>query len=946
MNQFFSDQLGHHAGHHRSGKWLLLLAALLLSLGWVPASHAQDCPRELPVNISARSTPLPNNQLFKLDVGENTRQVLLHWDDLPDGSDASGDPPLRVRELVQAIARSLEAMQLQGFRLPKGGPHPCVSGRVIRVYWYENTSARPVGTTASGNRIDVTYSQQAIRQGTVLAESFPGLVYELVRLVQKQYRLGAVSRDWLSNGTARLVAEALGSNHRGQLTAPDRSCRLELLQDPFQSMFPRQNVFRKDGSACRTTVFLRYLMEQLGNQSTSEQSGADAGIRLIRELYEFLESDQSLPRWQSSSRDRIYGAGDFDGDGREELLIASTTHMGLVAFNGADSRVVAVTRLSASLTSDRHLEANDEVLGIGDFNADGRDEFLVRNGGFMTLIGVTGGARFSTVARMPLGTQIFADWRPAFRDQLVGIGDFDGDGADEAMFRGGSRFGVVRLNEAGHFSSPYSTSISRLIRRLNRNPAAINVIGIGDIDGNGRADIVARDRQGLFVWGLDDQDQHKLIWQIDYGAQIPGGWRLRPEDTFWGVSDLDGTVNDVFDEPGLRAEIIVSGLAGIGVIGMDGQSRLPETKGRLAVVSELDVGLVLGPQIRVAAVGQFLDQPGHQMIVRNADTLSLIVYNDESPEPGLVRSLASLTMPPGRLKRAAAPRPQHLNRGRLSGRFNVVDQTYREEMMGGWTAAFSGVQGAHLVLHGSKSLLNVAVDQTSQQSESITQSVNAAPELVLESRINFGQSYRGVIQAVDAFIRRKDAARTLESMWHDFSLMLLVKNSIGPAMGDRYYLRDESPSDHSGDADKDVLTLPVTLAFEPIELADPQTNDAAESILSTSFIGKPYSSQYVFVQPVDYERLVTLSYRTLSTMRWFDVPANRETASPQSAITTVIADHKGPRSVRRDLFRSAADEREQVMLPAGQWMGVVISTAGKVVREHVAVKVTRVLGAD
>ena len=650
-------------------------------------------------------------------------------------------------------------------------------------------------------------------------------------------------------------------------------------------------------------------MEQLGNQPASEQGSADAGIRLVRELYEFLEAEQNLPRWQTSPTDRIYGAGDFDGDGREELLIANATHLGLVASNGADSRVVAMSPLRASLTDGWHLGVKDEVLGIGDFNADGRDEFLVRNGGFMALIGLDPGARFSTVARMPLGSRVFSDWRPAFRDQLIGIGDFNGDGADEAMFRGETRIGVVRLDENGHFSSPFSTSISRLIRRLNRNPAAINVIGIGDIDGNGREDIVARDRQGLFVWGLNDQDLHQSIWQIDYGVQMPGGWRLSPEDIFWGVSDLDGTVNDVYDEPGLRAEIIVSGPAGLGIIGMDGQSRLPEAKALLNVGSELGAGLVLNPQTRVVAVGRFLGPPGHQVIVRNADTLSLITYNDQSPEPGLVRSVASLTMPLGRLERAAALRPRHLNRGRLSGRFNVVDRTYVQEMTSAWTAEFSGWQGAHLIVRSSKKMLNVAVEQNSQRS---TQSVNAAPKLVLESQTTVGQSYRSLIQAVDAFVRQKDAARSLESMWHDFSLLLLVKDSIGPAKGDRYYLDDES-------------------------LAD----DAGQLFLSTSFISKPYSSQYVFVRPIDDDRLVTLTYQNLSTDRWFDLPPDRAAVSLQSTVSTVIANDKEPSVIRRDLFRDTTGQREHVTLPAGQWMGVVISTAGKVVRERVAIEVRR-----
>ena len=237
MNQYCSDQLGYGAERHLAGKWLALLVLLLLLWGWTAASHAQDCPRELPVDTKVRSTPLTNNQLFTLHLGEDTRQLLMHWDDFSSGSDTSGDPPAIVHELVQAITQSMGALKAQGFRLPRGAPHPCVTGHLIRVYWYASATARAAATRASGNRIDVTYSPQAIRQGTVLQESLPGLLYELVRLVQKQYRLGAVNRGWLHDGTARLVAEALGSNDLGKPTAADRSCQFALLQIHFNRFF-------------------------------------------------------------------------------------------------------------------------------------------------------------------------------------------------------------------------------------------------------------------------------------------------------------------------------------------------------------------------------------------------------------------------------------------------------------------------------------------------------------------------------------------------------------------------------------------------------------------------------------------------------------------------------------------------------------------------------------
>jgi YD repeat-containing protein len=177
---------------------------------------------------------------------------------------------------------------------------------------------------------------------------------------------------------------------------------------------------------------------------------------------------------------KVAGTGDFNGDGKADILWRNDngnvvdwlgTATGGFAGNGANS--------TNGVGLDWH------IAGTGDFNGDGRADILWRNdngtvtnwlgqlnGGF-----VGNGANFST--GVPLG------WK------IVGTGDVNGDGRSDILW----------LNDSGDFTDWLGQTnggmVSNDTNAYNRLPVNWKVGTLGDFNGDGRADIFWRDTSGL-----------------------------------------------------------------------------------------------------------------------------------------------------------------------------------------------------------------------------------------------------------------------------------------------------------------------------------------------------------------------------------------------------------------------------------------------------------------
>jgi hypothetical protein len=128
----------------------------------------------------------------------------------------------------------------------------------------------------------------------------------------------------------------------------------------------------------------------------------------------------------------IQGVGDFDGDGRADVLWRHTS--GLVYTWLMDGGGIA------SHGSPAGVENAWTIQGVGDFDGDGRADVLWRHASNATTVWLMNGISIASTG--PPGS-VFADW------VFQGIGDFNGDGKADVLWRDGTGALIFWLMNGG-----------------------------------------------------------------------------------------------------------------------------------------------------------------------------------------------------------------------------------------------------------------------------------------------------------------------------------------------------------------------------------------------------------------------------------------------------------------------------------------------------------------
>lgn len=221
--------------------------------------------------------------------------------------------------------------------------------------------------------------------------------------------------------------------------------------------------------------------------------------------------------------------GDFDGDGKDDVLW-KRSDTGKVAVWCMDG-TTATDGLTTGTIKDS-LSTNWRIKGVGDFDGDGKDDALWRNHATGTLAVwlLDGTTHTDNLTTGVIKSGLSMDWR------IKGLGDFNGDGKKDVLFRNMSTGSVAvwLLDGATESASLTTGTIKDGLSLYWRYMA------IGDFDGDGKDDVMFRNESSgkVAVWLLDGATSTDSLTTGNVHDGLSLYWQLK------GVGDFNADGKD------------------------------------------------------------------------------------------------------------------------------------------------------------------------------------------------------------------------------------------------------------------------------------------------------------------------------------------------------------------------------------------------------------------
>jgi ELWxxDGT repeat protein len=225
----------------------------------------------------------------------------------------------------------------------------------------------------------------------------------------------------------------------------------------------------------------------------------------------------------------IAGTADFNGDGSADLLWRNTSgEVSAWLMNG--STIVGSGDLTSGGVAVKP-DASWSVAGVGDFDGDGKKDILWRNtSGEVTAWFMNG----TTIASSGDLTSGGVAVRPDASWSVVGIGDFNGDGNSDLLWRNANG----SLQEWQMAGTTIASSGSITFNGAAITPDATwHVVEIGDFNGDGSSDILWRNDNGsMSEWLMNGTTISQSLTPTSNGAAVSPGatWSAQEKPTNFG----------------------------------------------------------------------------------------------------------------------------------------------------------------------------------------------------------------------------------------------------------------------------------------------------------------------------------------------------------------------------------------------------------------------------
>jgi hypothetical protein len=267
--------------------------------------------------------------------------------------------------------------------------------------------------------------------------------------------------------------------------------------------------------------------------------------------------------WFSATGDEILGTSDFNGDGRDDILIRSGWGIGILTLNGSTLTTVMLQPSGTTFGGWRFDTANDLILGIKDFNADGRADILLTSAWGIGILTHDGGASLTSVTLAPNGSR-FGGWLFDSRDNLVvGLADFSNDGQDDILIQSGWGIGILTFDGAGLTSlmlAPNGTAFGS----WTWSSASNQVLGTGDYNNDGKDDILVMSSSAIGILNLSGSSLTTLMKANNETRFSTSGWLFSANrDQVLGSLDVNNDGKD---------DIVIQSSWGMAVLSLSGSS--------------------------------------------------------------------------------------------------------------------------------------------------------------------------------------------------------------------------------------------------------------------------------------------------------------------------------------------------------------------------------------